>query len=106
MITTRYGRQVKKPVYYDPTERDANGHPIKLKDDYSDESDYVEESDEDSVEIDSDDESYESSFIDDTSIQSEVTQDPEEDQEVSSRLSCTQSQPPTLVPQSSEESHQ
>ena len=75
MTVTRYGRVVKKPEVFDPTERDANGNPIKLPDDYSDDDDADYEgltsdfSDEEEDECDDSD--YESSFIDDSDADSQ-----------------------------------
>lgn len=107
MTVTRYGRVVKKPAIFDPTECDANGNPIKLPDDFSDDDDADYDgltsdfSDEEESEDDSD---YESSFIDDSEEEStpealeqdenlQDSQAPREDQEEQPDLLCdTQSQ--------------
>ena len=121
MITTRYGRVVKKPERFDPVEIGPDGKPVRMEDDFSDDDDPEYDgatsefdSDEDEEDIDEDD-SYESSFIDDSE---ETTQEvlaeefdvldlvdqallaEEEDLDISSQLSCTQPQQPPSDQQS------
>lgn len=73
MITTRYGRVVKKPERFDPVELDSNGNPIKFEDDLSasdDDSVYTSDFESDAYHGSSggedEDGEYDEDFIDDS----------------------------------------